>query len=123
MQCSNVVLLQSDPALAQSLMASLCNSFRSVRLAPSLDELRSSIAKHRADVVIVDMERASLSDVHGLSTEFPRVSIVCTHRLADEEMWTEALNAGAVDICPSYDTRSIISAAVRSAAVTHSVAA
>jgi DNA-binding NarL/FixJ family response regulator len=123
MQCSNVVLLQSDPVLAQSLMASLCHSFRSVRAASSLDELRSSVAKRRANVVILDMERASLADVHRLATEFPGVCIVCTHRLADEEMWAEALNAGASDICPSYDTRSIITAAVRSAETTHSAAA
>jgi DNA-binding NarL/FixJ family response regulator len=123
MQCSNVVLLQSDPVLAQSLMASLGGSFRSVRSASSLDELRSSVAKRRADVVILDMESASLSDVHGLATEFPGVSIVCTHRLADEEMWAEALNAGAADICPSYDTRGIITAAKRSAGMMHSAAA
>ena len=123
MPFSSVVLLQSDPLLAKSLMASLCNSFRSVHIAPSLDDLRSSVAKHRADVAIVDIERASLSDVHRLSSEFPGVGIVCTHRLADEEMWTEALNAGAADICPSNDTRGIIIAAKRSAGMMHSAAA
>ncbi len=83
MPFSSVVLLQSDPVLTQSLMSSLCNSFRSVHIAPSLDDLRSSVAKHRADVAIVDIERASISDVHRLSSEFPGVGIVCTHRLAE----------------------------------------
>src|SRR5438034_652556 len=79
--------------------------------------------KLQADVAIVDIERASISDVHRLSSEFPGVGIVCTHRLADEEMWTEALSAGAADICPSNDTRSIITAAKRSAGMMHSAAA
>jgi DNA-binding NarL/FixJ family response regulator len=123
MQFSNVVLLQSDPVLARSLIASLCHSFRSVHMASSLDELRSSVAKHRSDVAIIDMESASIPDVHSLSSEFPGVSIVCTHRLANEEMWTDALNAGAADICPSNDTRGILTAAVRSAGMMHSAAA
>jgi hypothetical protein len=37
---------------------------------------------------------------------------VCTHRLADEKMWTTAMDAGAADVCPSFDTRSIVTAAL-----------
>src|SRR3989442_14005750 len=108
MPFSSVVLLQSDPVLTQSLMSSLCNSFRSVHIAPSLDDLRSSVAKHRADVAIVDIERASISDVHRLSSEFPGVGIVCTHRLEDERKGAGALNAGAAQIYLADDPRIII---------------
>jgi DNA-binding NtrC family response regulator len=113
MQYSSVVLLQADSGMSQSLLASLCISFHSVRAVRSVDELRGSIAKNRADVVIVDIEEAPLSDVQRLSREFPGICIVCTHRLADEEMWTAALNAGAVDIYPSDDARGIVTAALR----------
>ena len=112
---SSVVLLQVDPVVAQSLTNSLLSSFRSVHPVRSMEELRSSILKHRAKVVILDMELASLPEVERLSHEFPGLSVVCTHRLADEEMWTAALSAGASDICPTYDTHSILSAAVRNA--------
>jgi DNA-binding NarL/FixJ family response regulator len=123
MQSLNVVLYQSDPGTALSLIAPLSNSFSSVREARSLDDVRTNVAKHRAQVVILDMELASLTDLAELSHDFPGVSIVCNHRLADEQLWTEALGAGAVDFCPSYDTRSILQSAQRHASRAHSRAA
>jgi DNA-binding NarL/FixJ family response regulator len=81
------------------------------------------IAKHRAGIAIVDMEAASISDVEHLSREFPKACIVCTHRLADEDMWTAAVSAGAADVCPPSDTRCILRAALRNASVAHSAAA
>ena len=88
-----------------------------------MGELRTSILKHRARVAILDMELASLPELEQLSHEFPGLGVVCTHRLADEEMWTAALSAGASDICPTYDTHSILSAAVRNARRAQSAAA
>lgn len=120
---SSVVLLQADPVVAQSLTNSLLNSFRSVHAVGSMEELRSSILKHRARVAILDMELASLPEVERLSHEFPGLSLVCTHRLADEEMWTAALSAGASDICPTYDTHSILNAAIRNSRRAQSAAA
>ena len=78
-------------------------------------ELREMIVKHRPEVVILDMEMACLSEVEWLHREFNGVCIVATHRLADEEMWTAALTAGAADICSSRDTPGIVNAAVRNA--------
>jgi hypothetical protein len=67
---------------------------------------------------------ACLSEVECLHRDFAGTCIVCTHRLADEEMWTAALSAGATDVCPSFDTRSIVTAALRSSpSFTHPVAA
>lgn len=113
MQALSVVLLQGDSTIAHSLVNSLCSSFRSVHAVRSLGELRTSIAKHRATVVVLDIETASIAEVGRLSRDFPGISIVCTHRLADEEMWTAALSAGAADICPSSDTGAILTAALR----------
>jgi DNA-binding NtrC family response regulator len=123
MQPLNVVLLQSDSRIAQSLLSALANTFSSVRQVQSVGELRSSIAKHRAGVAILDMEAASLSDIEHLSREFPQACIVCTHRLADEDMWAAALNAGAADVCPPSDTRGIVRTALRNASATQSAAA
>jgi hypothetical protein len=123
MQPLNVVLLQSDSRVAQSIVSALANSFSSVRQVQSLGELRTSIAKHHAGVAILDMEAASISDVQHLSREFPAACIVCTHRLADEDMWTAALNAGAAEVCPPSDTGCILRTALRSGSITHSAAA
>jgi len=123
MQPLNVVLLQSDSRVAQSLVSALANTFSSVHQVQSLGELRTSIAKHRAGIAILDMEAASLSDVEHLSREFPKACIVCTHRLADEDMWTAAINAGAVDVCPPSDTQGIVRTALRNGPMTQSAAA
>jgi len=113
MQPTNVVLLQSDPGVAQMLAASLSNSFHGVHVAQSLDEVRRTVVKHRPYAIILDLESASLADVENLKQEFQGTRIICTHRVADEEMWTKTLTAGADDCCPSSDTRGILSAAVR----------
>jgi hypothetical protein len=111
----HVVLLQSDPGVAESPVSALSNRFDSVHLTRSLSELRASITRHRVRVAILDLEKASLSDVKNLCGDFPGACIVCTHRCADEEMWTAALNAGASDVCPSSDTSGIVRAAMESA--------
>lgn len=123
MQAQDLVLLQWDSSVAQCLVAALASSFRSIHHVSSLDELRTSIAKHRASIAILDVERTSFMDVERLSHDFPAAAIVCTHRCADEEMWTAALNAGAADLLPSADTRGIVQAALKTGAADHSAAA
>jgi DNA-binding NtrC family response regulator len=123
MQSPNVVLLQGNPEIARSLAAALSGSFPAIHVATSLEELRDRIAKHRAGVAIVDLEMANISDLAKLTRELPGACIVCNHRLADEEMWAEALNAGATDVCPSADTCAIVSAARRHTITAFSAAA
>jgi DNA-binding NarL/FixJ family response regulator len=110
----SLALLQSDAATARGLASSLCHHFTNIYLSRTIEELREIIVKYRTEVVVVDMEMACLSEVERLHREFTGICIVCTHRLADEDMWTAAMNAGAADICSSTDTRSIVTAALRS---------
>ena len=112
MQQTHVLLLQSDPNVAQTLAQSLANSFHGVHVAQSVDELRHAAAKHQPFAIIVDLETASLRDVESLKRDFQETRIVCNHRVADEEMWTRSLNVGADDCCPSSDMRGILLAAV-----------
>lgn len=107
MQPLNVVLLQGDSAISKKLVDSLSEVSGEVHVVGSSGELRNSIRNHHARAVILDLELSSLFDVQQLSREFPGVSIVCNHRIADEEMWTASLNAGAADCCPSSDTKGI----------------
>jgi hypothetical protein len=74
-------------------------------------------------VVIVDLELATIHEVHELKQEFIATTIVCTHRLADEKMWTDALAAGASDCCYSSDVRAIVLAASHTKTVSHAHAA
>jgi DNA-binding NarL/FixJ family response regulator len=119
----NVVVIQDNPKTADSLTKSLYNHFRSVNLVRSMTELRDSLPQSRADVAIVDLELAKITDVEQLRKEFPGITIVCTHRVADEKMWTDALAAGATDCCYSSDVRAIVLAASHTRGHSHAHAA
>jgi DNA-binding response OmpR family regulator len=107
------VVAQSDPESAAALAKSLLRHFHTVRLAGSLEEVRAAIPRHRAEFVIVDLELIGITEVEQLRRDFASLSIVCTHRLPDEKLWTSALAAGALDCCHASDVRSIVLAAMR----------
>jgi DNA-binding NarL/FixJ family response regulator len=88
-----------------------------VHVAQSLDDLRHAAAKHHPFAIVVDLETATISDVASLKRDFQETRIVCNHRVADEEMWSRSLSAGADDCCPSSDMRGILSAAVRETSI------
>jgi DNA-binding response OmpR family regulator len=113
MQSANVVLLQSDPNIAKTLAATLLNSFKQVHVAKSVDELRHTAVRYRPAAIVLDLESATLAEVETLKKEFAGIRVICNHRVADEEMWTRTLNAGADDCWPSSDTRGILFSAVR----------
>src|SRR5215467_6269098 len=119
----SVVVAQSNGKTAEVLARSLYNHFRVVNVAGNLDELRFAIPRHRADVAIVDLELASLSQVQQLMREFAATRVICTHRLADEKMWSDALAAGAVDCCDASDVRAIVLASSDTKTVWHAHAA
>jgi DNA-binding NarL/FixJ family response regulator len=123
MQPANIVLLQSDPNVAQLLASSLADSFHGVHVVRSMNEVRDAAAKHRPYAIIVDLEKATLADVEALKQDFQGTRIICNHRVADEEMWTRTLSVGADDCCPSSDVRSILSSAVRQPSILRTVAA
>lgn len=119
MQALTIIVFQRDPRLAQSLASTLSLHYHAVQVASSVDELRTDISRYRADVAVLDVEASCLADVTRLHREFPGVSIVCTHRVADEEMWAAALDAGASDMCPACDTQGIAMSAERNALFVH----
>ena len=119
MQALTILVFQRDPRLAQALASTLCLHFHSVHVISTMDDLRTATARYRADVAVLDIEQSCLADVAGLHRDFPGLSIVCTHRIADEEMWTAALDAGASDMCPAFDADGILQSAERYAALAH----
>lgn len=115
----SVIVAQGDARCAQSMAAFLHGHFQKVSVASSLEELRRGIAKQRADIAIVDLELIEVNDVEELHHEFPPTCIICTHRLADEELWTASLAAGAEDCCLPDDVRGILGAMLRVPGVKH----
>jgi DNA-binding NtrC family response regulator len=118
----NVVLAQHDPKATSSLINNLRGQCRAVTVSKK-DEVREEILRARADVAVLDLELFSLPEVQNICEEFKNVSVVCTHRLADEELWTNAMNAGAADCCLPTDVNGILFAVRRYAARSRSAAA
>ena len=110
MQTSDVLLLQGDPRVAEMLARSLSDASHRVRLAKSLDDLHLAAAKNHPSAIILDLETATLDQLKSLKQEFRNIRIVCNHRVADEEMWSATMDAGADDFCPSSDARAILNA-------------
>lgn len=119
----NVVIASRDTNVASHLAESLNRHFQSISLARSVDEIRQAIPRNRAQVAIVDLETADLKQVKNLCAEFGHTQVVCTHRIPDEEMWAEALAAGAIDCCHNADVAGIIDAVRRNVLLAQSKAA
>jgi len=92
MEPHSIVLYQKDPGTAHALAVGLSQHFETVYLANTCQEVRPTIARHRAEVVVLDLETSGPDEVQRLHHEFPRLCIVGTHRLADDQLWTETMS-------------------------------
>jgi DNA-binding response OmpR family regulator len=113
----SVVVFESDARVAQSLAGKLSSHFHTVHVTRSGDELRERIADSRPEAVVLDMESSRLADVRSLRQDFPLLPIVCLHRVPDDQLWVDALNAGASDVCQSDDAQNILSSVLHSVAI------
>jgi DNA-binding response OmpR family regulator len=118
----SVVVLEKDPRVGRSLAGGLRPHF-SVQLINSREELRDQLARNRPEAIVLNIEQWLLTDVEHLHHDFPKLPIVCTHRIPDEEMWMAALEAGASDICPTDDVAGVLTSVLRSMAMSQSAAA
>jgi|SRR5271166_331545 len=117
MEPVSLVVYHTDPGTAQALVVSLSEHFGPVNLVRRYEEVRSAITRVHADVLVLDLEaidgETSRSNaVRDLHREFPSLCIVATHRLADDQVWTEAMNQGAADVCEPRD-REVVRAVLR----------
>jgi DNA-binding response OmpR family regulator len=118
----NVVVLEKDPKVAKSLAGGLRPHF-SVHVTRSREELRDNVARTHPEAVVLNIEHWLLDDVESLHRDFPALSIVCTHRIPDEELWMAALSAGASDVCPADDVENVLTSVLRSTVFSRSAAA
>lgn len=120
MQPTNVVLAHRDPASGANLARSIQKQFRNIATANSLEEIRGAVARLRAPLAIVDLELINFTELGQLCREFPATAFVCTHRLADDAMWSQSLALGAVDCCLASDVPSIVRTSDRYVAIKES---
>jgi DNA-binding response OmpR family regulator len=118
----NIAVLEKDPKVAHSLAGGLRAHF-SVHVTRSREELRDTVTRNHPEAVILNIEYWRLTDVESLHRDFPKLPIVCTHRIPDEEMWMAALEAGASDVCSTGDVGDVIASVRRHLAVSRGAAA
>jgi len=118
----SVVVLEKDPKVAKSLAGGLRPHF-AVHVTCSREELRDNVARTNPEAVVLNIEHWVLADVENLHRDFPALPIVCTHRIPDEEMWMNALAAGASDVCPADDVANVLTSVLRSMALSRTAAA
>ncbi len=111
MQPHNIIIALSDPSHAEDIASQLHAHFKSVSVALDCDQLRRVLRRQHADLIVLDLEMATLHELRMLCVDFPSSHVICTHRLADESLWTSALNAGAMDFCDCVTLKTILHAA------------
>jgi hypothetical protein len=112
-----VVVANRVEALPKSLLTASSRESQIFATVHATSEVRETVPRLRAQLAIVDLEVVSFSELADLCNEFPATAFVCTHRLADDSMWTQALSAGAVDCCQSTDLPLILESADRYVAI------
>jgi DNA-binding NarL/FixJ family response regulator len=123
MRAVNLVLAQRNERSHGLLADRLRPEFRNVATAEFPAEIRSAVARLRAPIALVDLELIGLSELKQLCSDFPATAFIAIHRLADDQMWADALAVGAADCCQSNDVHSILFAADRYAVANRSKAA
>ena len=106
MEPLKVVVYHNDPRTAQALAVSLSRHF-TVQPARKYEEVCVALTQEHADVLVMDLETSRRDEIGRLHREFPSLCIVGTHRLADEKIWTEALDQGAADVCEPRDVEVV----------------
>jgi hypothetical protein len=109
-----IVILQNDPARAENVVPLVSSVSEAVFIARSLLELQTLAAQFPIEIGVLDLGLVTFQEIVRLHRQLG-MKIVCTHRTPDELMWTEALDAGALDCCFDDDGPAICRAILQSA--------
>src|SRR5690242_2278566 len=104
----SAIVVHRSEAPAQILAESLRQHLRFVSTAGSYSEGCNQAKLHRAQLMILDLETIALNQVRVLLKELPGITVVCTHRSADDRALDDVLAAGAADCCLESDIRAIV---------------
>ena len=101
-----IVILQNDPIRTQTLVAVIKSLSEDVFVVKSVSELRTLASRLPIEIGVLDLDAVTLAEIAHLQKQLG-IAVVCTHRTADEVMWTDALGAGALDCCFDDDAAAI----------------
>jgi DNA-binding response OmpR family regulator len=101
-----IVILQNDPARAENLVSQVRSVSEAVFIVRSLVELQRLASQFPIQVGVLDLGLVTFQEIIRLRHQLG-IEIVCMHHTPDESMWTEALDAGALDCCFDDDGPAI----------------
>jgi DNA-binding response OmpR family regulator len=108
-----IVILQNDPARADDLSSKVRSIAYPVFIVRSLAELQTLASEFSIRIGVLDLGLISFQEIIRLRQRLS-IQIICTHHTPDDVMWTEALDAGALDCCFDDDGPAICRAIQRS---------
>lgn len=106
----SAIIAQSNGTAADHLASVLRAHFREVAVVYQPEQLRHRLAEKHFQVAVVDLELFTFRELTELCRTQSDVAIICTHRIADEQMWVASLEAGAADCCHDQDVNGIVHA-------------
>lgn len=101
-----VLILQNNPARAENLASQVRSISEAVFIVQSLPELQTLTSRFPIQIGVLDLGLVNFREIVRLRCQLG-MEIVCTHHTPDEVMWTEALDAGALDCCFDDDGPAI----------------
>ena len=108
MQQISIVFAHRDSGRLGSLAASQSNHFLNIATVSEAADLRDTISKSRAELAVVDLELVGFPAFADYCREFPGTAFISTHRLADDNIWSASLAAGALDCRNDADLQAIL---------------
>jgi hypothetical protein len=114
-----IVILQNDSTCAENLSSRFKSVSEAVFIVQSLPELHTLVSQFAIPIGVLDLELVTVQEVLRLRHQLG-MEIVCTHRTPDDVMWTEAMDAGAIDCCFDDDGAAICRAIQQTAALCNS---
>jgi hypothetical protein len=113
-----IVILQGNSAHAENLASSSKSISQAAFIVHSLPELLALVAQFPISIGVVDLGLVTIQEVVRLRNQLG-MEIICTHHTPDDVMWTEAMEAGAIDCCFDDDVPAILRAIEQTAAASN----
>lgn len=101
-----IVILQDDPGRAEHLVSKVGSLSEAVFIVRTLQELQTLASQLSIQIGVLDLGLISFQEIVRLRHQLG-MEIVCTHHTPDDVMWTDALDAGALDCCFDDDGPAI----------------
>jgi hypothetical protein len=101
-----IVILQKDPSRAENLVAKVRSVSDAVFIVQSVAELQALVSQFSIQIGVLDLGLVTFQEIIRLRRQLG-MEIVCTHHTPDDGMWTDALDAGALDCCFDDDGPAI----------------